>query len=265
MQQATNSILLQVESDQCYNNAFHHCKQFGDIATAIAYKSPDNRDFLLLEYSSADGVNGILNNAAFQSDVIPWKNHYMTYRHTNRSISASESIDTPIQFEQFKAASNLSKLKSESCTFDDQIMQVYEHLRPSDLQQRLRCLASLQVENVLSHYAHDMFPHGKIIPFGSSFHGFGTFDTNLDMTLQYADRLVPPDDTAALEYYGKDYVSDDNAIAHGGRQIKFICWLLDYFIPESANISPMGKSIPPLGRYFDAYTQCRLDVSVNNV
>lgn len=265
MQQASNSILLQVDSDQCYKNAYHHCKQFGGIATAIAYKSPDNRNFLLLEYSSADNVNDILNNAAFQSGMIPWKNRYLTYRQTKHSINASDSVDTPIQYRQFREALNLSKFKSESSTLDDQILHSYEYLQPSDLQHRLRCLASLQVESVLAHYGRKMFPNGKIIPFGSSFHGFGTFDANLDMTLQYSDRLTPLIDTAPLEYYGKDYFSDDEPIEHGGRQIKCIAWLLDYFIPDSSNISPMGKSKPPLARYLDAYVQCRLDVSVNNL
>lgn len=269
MQEAANSILVQVESDECYSAAYSHCTQFGSIATAIAYKSADDRPFLLMEYSDEGRVMDVLANGGFQADVIPWKNRYFNYRQAAdrqpaAAAAATHSVDSPIQRGHLKEPLNKAILQAAN-SFDDQVRHVYDHLRPNDLQHRLRCLAALQVESVLAHYAQEMFPSAKVLPFGSSFHGFGTFDANLDMTVQFVDRLAPIDSAAPLEFYGKDFDADDEQIEHDGRRIKCIAWLLDYLIPDSSQITPMAKSRPPLARYFDAYVQCRLDVSANNV
>lgn len=260
MLEANNSILIQVETDQHYRNAYHHCRQFGDITTAIAYKMTNDRKFLLLEYSKTDSVSEILANAAFRSDLVPWKNRYLSYRNTNGTDL--NSVDTPIQERNLIEPLNFSNLQPMS--FDDQIMHVYDHLRTNDLQHRLRCLAALQVENVLKEFFHEMLPNGKIVPFGSSFHGFGTFNSNLDLAFQYSNQPPLYDESAPLEYFSKDFSADNEQIEHGGRQIKCIAWMLEYFIPESSQIAPMAKARPELARYFDAYTNCRLDVSVNN-
>lgn len=264
MQEASNSILVQVESDQCYSAAYSHCTQFGSIATAIAYKSADDRPFLLLEYSDEGRVNDVLASGGFQADVIPWKNRYFDYRQAADGCAATHSVDSPIQRGHLRQPLNRATLQAAN-SFDDQVLHVYDHLRPNDLQHRLRSLAALQVESVLGQYAQEMFPEAKVLPFGSSFHGFGTYDANLDMTVQFVDRLAPIDAAAPLEFYGKDFEADDEQIEHDGRRIKCIAWLLDYLIPGSSQITPMAKSRPPLARYFDAYMQCRLDVSANNV
>lgn len=262
MLEANHSILVQVESDQLYKNAYHHCRQFGEITTAIAYNMTDDRKFLLLEYCNKDSVSEILANADFRSNLIPWKNRYLSYRNTNSTNVNTDSIVAPIQQSNLIEPLDFSNLQPMS-TFDDQIMHVYNHFRLNDLQQRLRCLAALQVENVLTEFLHEMFPNGKIVPFGSSFHGFGTFHSNLDLAFQYPNKLLPCDESAPLEYFNKDFAADDEQIEHGGRQIKCIAWMLDYFMPGSSQIAPMAKARPELARYFDAYTQCRLDVSVN--
>lgn len=260
------SVIVKVDSLDSKNDVYHHCKQYGEIKTAIAYTMKEDQHHVLLEYENEDSVRDIFKNSGFLDNAVPWPNQYLTLNKS--ALKQTDSKDAPIQLSALEAPSIVNILK-EAKSIDEQISLLYETARLNDLSIRLRFMGATQTQRILNHFLGYIFPDANVYPFGSSLNGFGRMGCDLDMVLRFKedDRALTVNPDAPLEFLGKEHPIEatEDSTTLGGRRIKCIGSFLDYYLPGLDKMSAYVNARVPIVRYTDTNIDNVIDLSVNNL
>lgn len=181
-------------------------------------------------------------------------------------MDPSLSIDAPLQFESETRPSIEHILRNVS-TFDEQANLLYEHTKLTDLSVRFKFLTALQAQIVISEYLEDIFPHAKVYPFGSSLNGFGKEGCDLDMVLYFNRNIDITDENTnvPLAFQGKQCESAEEIKKLSGCQVRCIASMIDYLLPGTEDVTPIGHARVPIVRYNDSNINNSVDLSVNNM
>lgn len=187
-QQASQSILVQVNSENSFGELHTYCSQFGEIVGAHHY-TQDDMHYILLEYSSKDASDDAIRSSTFNeatSGIVvhspflwfragprPKTGEFVERSNTTAALKVVDgnraSDDTEVS-EWLQAAESVA----------DQMQILHRATCLNDIGTRLRFLAARQVEQSLK----GMFPNAQACPFGSSVNGFGRLGCDLDLILR---------------------------------------------------------------------------------
>lgn len=252
-----------------YNSAYHHCKQFGAIRNAFAYKLKDNRKFVLLEYDHEDGVQEIFKRASFKSNAVPWPNHFLELNSGHLANDQYQSSDTPLIFSSIDEPSIAQDLQNAT-NLEEQIWTLFEKTYPTELSFRLKILRAKQIEQNIRQNLRFMLPNANVMPFGPVMNGFGTMKSKMYLSVQCENDKGEKDicrrsDSAALEFYGKSIDPEDEYQLSGpARQMKCIASAVEYYVPNCSEFISYPKAKLPFFTFQDGDVQCTTDVCINN-
>lgn len=163
------------------------CRKFGSIHSVHPHIVNGNKYFLV-EYNTVDEVQHLLAAIDYAEDISdgksPLKSRFLTFKPNLRMIGKSPKKPTHPKFteDRFKPAPtrvDYLKALNADMSIDEQIQELSDTNKLSDLSSRLRFLTALQIEEAVS----GIFANMRVIPFGSSVNGFGRMSSDLDMML----------------------------------------------------------------------------------
>ncbi|XP_020290192.1 poly(A) RNA polymerase, mitochondrial-like isoform X2 [Pseudomyrmex gracilis] len=139
-----------------------------------------------------------------------------------------------------------------------QIIDLYEALKLTDLEIRLRFHTACHLEQYVSR----LFQNMRILPFGSSINGFGRKRCDLDLVL-LRDETDERDNSKRLVFHSKPLKLDDRQETK-----EFLAMLANsmyYFIPGIQNVRRILEARVPIIKFHYEYTHIECDLSVTNM
>lgn len=265
--EADKSLVVQVHSENSYQELFNYCSQFGIIKNAFHYKIPTdpNNNFIILEFDDVSQYNSALEHSCFieEGSPVPVVSPFLWFKAVN-SRKATAKINATI--EPPKLTSMDAKLTDESLTsslqeaetIDDQIKILYKSTNLCDLGTRMRFIAAKQLETAMQ----GLFPKVRAFPFGSTVNGFGKVGCDLDLILRFhPDRLEVPD--SRLIFHSK--TGSLNERAQSQKQIEILGDILHLFLPGTINIRRIIHARVPIIKYNHEYLNLDVDLSMSNL
>lgn len=273
--EANRSIVVQVASENSYDDVHQYCSQFGNITSAYFYTVPKNTSFILLEYDNEDSVRLAFQSSAFPdlvSGVVPVKSSFLWFRNVPNKRKLRQTKDkvklNVCERIVEKNIGELTTILKESSSISEQINLLYENTRLNDLSVRLRFLGVLQIQRALS----GLFLNHIVLPFGSTVNGFGRLGCDLDMILQYNSddisyKSANDYSNRRLMFHTKGCTTDSDTTKRGviENHIKFYGTLCESFIPGAHNVTAIYKARVPIVRYEHKYLDVSVDISLNNM
>ncbi|KAL0107739.1 hypothetical protein PUN28_014788 [Cardiocondyla obscurior] len=138
-----------------------------------------------------------------------------------------------------------------------QIILLYEALKLTDLEIRLRFHAAQHLEQ----YFSGLFDNIRVLPFGSSINGFGRKRCDLDL-------VVVPDNaendmTSRLIFHSK-YMAHDNRLKTK-EFLNILAMTMQNLIPGILNVRKILEARVPIIKFCYDYTQIECDLSATNM
>lgn len=190
--QASQSILVQVNSEKSFGELHTYCSQFGEIVGAHHY-TQDDMHYILLEYSSNEAADDAIRSSTFNEATsgIVVHSPFLWFRAGPRPPKTGVVVENPNTTSTLKVVDGnrasddieVSDWLQAAESVSDQMQILHRATCLNDIGTRLRFLAARQVEQSL----RGMFPNAQACPFGSSVNGFGRLGCDLDLIL----RLTP--------------------------------------------------------------------------
>ncbi|KAL6262470.1 hypothetical protein P5V15_007555 [Pogonomyrmex californicus] len=262
--QARRSLLIQVYSPKSHNDLYNYCSRFGDILSMHHYQVNRNHyqeNYILVEFKDVVSVDGIMSYASFvRSDYIaPVKSSVLWFRKGQVAISQKNQTKVALTVEHGYIYINDKKILnvlSNAKSISGQIIILYETLRLTDLEIRLRFHTAQHLEQYFSGLFHNM----RVLPFGSSINGFGRRKCDLDLV------LVPDysqEGNSRLVFHSKP-------IRHNDRNetkefLGILANAMYQFIPGISNVRRILEARVPIIKFHYDYTQIECDLSATNM
>lgn len=210
--QARRSILVQVYSLNSQDDLQSYCAQFGDILSMHHYQKDKQNNYILVEFKDLVSINEIISSASFMDEdlIAPVKSSVFWFRKgqfvalhhkknnqekiilstengctcpTEKEISNflqnAKSVMSLILYLYYNCMLALFEIDILNLQISGQIIDLYEALKLSDLETRLR----FHTAHHLEQYFSRLFQNTKVLPFGSSLNGFGRKRCDLDLVL----------------------------------------------------------------------------------
>ncbi|XP_031637339.1 poly(A) RNA polymerase, mitochondrial-like isoform X2 [Contarinia nasturtii] len=262
--EALRSIVVEVNKKDVCGQVYNHCKQFGEIKNAFVHTLNDARTLMLLEYEDADAVNETFKFSGFKANTVQWPNRFLALR--NSKLNPLLSADAPLQITN-KDGPSITHILRNATTFDEQVRLLYQHTQLTDFSVRLKFLTALQAQIVTNEYLDDIFPNAKVYPFGSSVNGFGKMGCDLDMVLHFKKNIDSIDENSdmPLAFQGNQCESAEEIRKLAGCQVRCLASMIDYLVPGTDVVTPIGNARVPIVRYNDTNIDNSVDLSVNNI
>lgn len=187
-QQASQSILVQVNSEKSFGELHTYCSQFGEIVGAHHY-AQDDMHYILLEFSSNDAADDAIRSSTFNEATsgIVVHSPFLWFRAGPRP-KTGVALENPNTTATLKVVdgnrasddTEVNEWLQAAESVADQMQILHRATCLNDIGTRLRFLAARQVEQSL----RGMFPNAQACPFGSSVNGFGRLGCDLDLILR---------------------------------------------------------------------------------
>lgn len=250
--EARRSILIGIGSKSEGDFVYRHCEQFGNIKTALHFKN--KKDYVLIEFANEENIPDLLSTVGhFQNDhKVPAESRLLFLTHVpnegkSKTTLVHSTNDPPLLLSDFLAIDSLS----------DQMQLLYEHLRLTDLGQRLRFFICSVLEDMLC----GLFPHCHIDPFGSSINGVGRKDCDLDMILNLCpDKYQVKKPT--LKFLTKRKQEDDRSFSQ--RHLHVFAKMIENFIPSCIGVMPVLNARVPIIKFQHESCGVDCDLSLQN-
>lgn len=265
--EADKSIVVQVQSENSYQELFNYCSQFGKIRTAFHYKTPTGpNNFIILEFDDVLQYNSAVEHSCFVEDgtAVPVVSPFIWFKAINTKKARSRNgttHDPPelITMENKFTNENLTDLLRDVETIDDQMKVLFTSSNLCDLGTRMRFIAAKQLETALQ----GLFPKVRAFPFGSSVNGFGKVGCDLDLILRlHPERSETPSDSRLIHHTKTGPL---NERAQSQRQIEIIGDILHLFLPGTINIRRIIHARVPIIKYNHEYLNLDVDLSMTNL
>ncbi|XP_011175208.1 poly(A) RNA polymerase, mitochondrial [Solenopsis invicta] len=261
--QACRSLLIQVYSSKSHNDLYNYCSRFGDILSMHHYQINNQHNYILLEFKDIASIDEVMLSASFVNGdyIAPVKSPVLWFRkgqivgQKNNQKKVSLSVENGCTFLTDQEIANmLYNAKSIS----GQIIVLYEGIKLTDLEVRLRFHTAHHLEQYFSRLFHNM----RVLPFGSSINGFGRKRCDLDLLLvpdgnnesNIASRLVFH--TKSMKHNDRNETKEFLGILANGMQ---------YFIPGVYNVRKILEARVPIIKFRYDYTHTECDLSAINM
>lgn len=273
--QASHSILVQVNSEKSFAELHAYCSQFGTIKGAHHYSiNQDELHYILIEYSSSVEAETAINSSIYneESSGVPVRSQFLWFRAGSKHKGKKSKLlvkDGPIKNSQLNVTNGnqgpkndeLKELLKSAETVGDQISVLHRSTCLNDVGTRLRFVAAKQIENTVS----GMFPYAQAFPFGSSVNGFGKLGCDLDMILRLDEEDYRNKETkdSRLVFHTKENLS--NGRSQTQRQMESIGDLLQLFLPGVCHVRRILQARVPIIKYRHDHLDLDIDLSMSNM
>ncbi|KYN09461.1 Poly(A) RNA polymerase, mitochondrial [Trachymyrmex cornetzi] len=254
--QACRSLLIQVFSSKSYNDLHNYCLQFGDISSMHHYHINNQQNYILVEFKDIMSIKDIMSSASFtKGDSTPVKSSILWFRKGQITTSQKNNQKKVSLFVENGCTSptekETAKLLYNAKSISGQIIILYEMIKLTDLEARLR----FHTAHHLEQYFSKLFENMKVLPFGSSINGFGRKRCDLDLVLHNA--------TSRLVFHSKFMHNSDR---HETKEfLGILANTMQYFIPGILSVRRILEARVPIIKFCYNYTQTECDLSATNM
>lgn len=265
--EAVRSILVQVNSENSYQELFYHCSEFGKIKSAFHYQiSKDRNEYILLEFDNSEECRNALNHSNFNPDNsgIPASSRLLWFKAPSfkkQKINVSSTEDLP------KLHSNGIKLLTENAlnelltsaeSIEDQIRILYASTCLNELGYRMRFFMANQLEMSM----RGIFPFVKVRPFGSSVNGFGKMGCDLDLVLSmHLDHNIPVNHDSRLVFHTKANLNNERSQIQ--QHMELLGDIMHHFLPGISNVRRILQARVPIVKFNHECLDLDVDLSMN--
>ncbi|XP_029175880.1 poly(A) RNA polymerase, mitochondrial isoform X2 [Nylanderia fulva] len=267
--QARRSILVQVYSSNSQDDLQSYCAQFGEILSMHHYQKDRQHNYILIEFKDMVSINEIMSFASFMDGdlIAPVKSSIFWFRkgqtlrqkmNNQRKIilATKNGIVYPTENE-------IANVLQDAKSISGQITNLYEALKLSDLETRLR----FHTAHHLEQYFSKLFQNTRILPFGSSLNGFGRKRCDLDLV------LVPDniEEVNTIQYNSASrLVFHTKPMKLSERQetkefMEILASTMQHFIPGVRNVRRILEARVPIIKFYYEYTNIECDLSTTNM
>lgn len=263
--QACRSILVQVYSLNSQDDLQSYCAQFGDILSMHHYQKDKQHNYILVEFKDIVSINEILSSASFMDGdlIAPVRSSVfwfrkgqpaLHHRKNNQKKIILPTENSCISPTEKEIANFLQNAKSIS----GQIIDLYEALKLSDLETRLR----FHTAHHLEQYFSKLFQNTKVLPFGSSLNGFGKKRCDLDLVLVPND-IEKNNSASRLVFHTKPMKLSERHETKGFMGI--LASNMQHFIPGVRNVRKILEARVPIIKFHYEYTNIECDLCTTNM
>ncbi|XP_047485652.1 poly(A) RNA polymerase, mitochondrial-like [Penaeus chinensis] len=258
--EARRSLLVEVAGLPSSADLHQVCSQYGAVRKMFHYATRQSK----CQESRIHGKSAAVNT--FTSDenasylfTLPLCGSQPSQPASPNSKKANISSSTDIIQETVPSDEELHLQLSKSRDLSEQIQNVYECQKLTELGSRLRFFTCRQIEAALS----GLFPQACILPFGSSVNSFGRVNCDLDMILELSD-VTNQDSTQRLVFQAKKSRSAANPRITMQRHMEVISDILDNFVPGCSQVRKILAARVPIIKYRQDLTDMECDLSMAN-
>ncbi|XP_072747868.1 poly(A) RNA polymerase, mitochondrial isoform X2 [Anoplolepis gracilipes] len=261
--QACRSILVQVYSLNSQDDLQNYCAQFGNILSMHHYKKDKQHNHILVEFKNIVSVNEIISSASFmdgdlitpvKSSVFWFRKGQLRHKKNNQKkiiLSTENGCTYPTEKDILKFLQNAKSVSG-------QIIKLYEILKLSDLETRLR----FHTAHHLEQYFSRLFQNTKVLPFGSSLNGFGRKRCDLDLVL-VSDNIEENKSASRLVFHTKPMKLSER---HETKEfMRILASVMQHFISGVHNVRKILEARVPIIKFHYEYTNIECDLTTTNM
>lgn len=260
-QEASRSIIVQVRDRKSCASLLTHCLNFGNIRNTFYYTFNANPNFLLIEYDDIVYTEAALKSAACSTnaDVVPVKSPLMWFRLDLKGSQVHKDLPyVHFDYSDLPTTEELVNLFSESNSFNDDMMLLYNRTKLTETGSRLRYITALQIENAFK----SMFLSCRVLPFGSSANSFGKMNCDLDLVMEL-NSLKSSTNHSKLIYHVKNIKGMDSG--QNQQFLETVADVLQYILPGCINVRRILRARVPILKYKQELTGVDCDLSCTNL
>lgn len=267
--EAVRSILIQVNSENSYQELFSYCSQFGHIKSAFHYQiTKDRNDYILLEFDKIEECRNALNHSNFNPDNsgIPASSRLLWFKAPSfkkQKLAVNDQKDLPILHSneiKLLSESALNQLLTSAESIEDQIKILYNSTCLNEIGYRMRFFMANQLETSM----RGIFPFVKIRPFGSSVNGFGKMGCDLDLVLStHLDNNIPVNHDARLIFHTKANLTNERSQIQ--QHMELIGDIMHHFLPGISNVRRILQARVPIIKFNHECLNLDVDLSMNSL
>ena len=265
--EANKSFVVQVNSENSYQELFNYCSQFGEISSAFHYKiAEEQTHFILLEFKEGSSYQEAIANGQFNPDNpgVPVISPFLWFKalNTKKAQKTSNLDPPPLQCNQeikLSGDSSLDDILSSAENLDDQIKIMYNATCLNDVGVRMRFLLARQLENSFS----GIFPNVQAYPFGSSVNGFGKIGCDLDLIFRVHGEIREDVKDSRLIFHTKANLPNERSQTQ--RQMEAVGDILYLFLPGVTSVRRILQARVPIIKFNHECLGLEVDLSMSNM
>ncbi|KAG7210331.1 hypothetical protein KM043_011869 [Ampulex compressa] len=224
------------------------------------YKNSEH-NYFLLEFQQAQSVNLLLQytkafygnvHAAIKTPIFRFRSHNSNIVYSDSSLNFVNEINV---LNDKILAGDLVRAVSIS----DQIRILYDGLKLTELETKLRFYTICQLEKSFSYLLSDML----IYPFGSSVNGFGNHCCDLDLVAVIEQNQKASGERHKMALQGKSIRFEEKS------DIKEFLWvlakMLQHFMPGVGNVQHILEARVPIIKFDHFQTSIECDLTLQNI
>lgn len=266
-QEATRSIIVQVASENSFDELYRYCKRYGPLRNFFHY-SIKKSNYILLEYDNPNSASnalsaGIYKPTSSEHECIPAQSRFLWFRANSGNAKANTGTSKKklmtVNGTAIKNNTDLISVLLQANDLSDQIKKLYDETHLNDIGTRLRFLCALQLESLF----YGIFPNTNVIPFGSSINGFGRMGSDLDLILNFNGDVEKESNGKRLVFHLKQTNYDKRELMQ--KYVEIIGSFIKIFIPGIENTNCISKARVPIIKYYHKYLDLNVDLTTANM
>lgn len=260
--EAQKCILVRLSDMKHISDFEKFCEYYVTVVNIFPYYTVNNNNFVLMELQSIEDVQHLRDIAVFKTDVEcaqsvtplfsfkPRKKIYPNKSENNISIYSNFKAPTP---------NKIDKLLGQVDSVSDQMIALYNCLKITDLDIRLRFYTA----NEISYYLSRLFPNICVVPFGSSVNGFGQIGCDLDLLCKTIENS-----NKEINWRKFLFMTQNIPLAERNEQKEFleaVGTVMKMCIPGISDIRKILEARVPIIKFYNLYTNMKCDLSSTNL
>ena len=265
-EQARRSVLVQVAGPNSALDLASYChEQFGDVESLHYFNNKSSNNFthfFIVNFSDERTVNSILNSAqhsvtdGLSATPVPVYSPFLWLQGGKVSRNIDKFKTVPVDYGH--GAISEQKIQTMS-DVSEQMYHLWQRTEMTDTSLRLRFLVCRQLELAIA----GMFPHAKVLPFGSAINGFGTCESDQDMVLDLdnPDRERGKESRLVFQAKGAVYGGDKAQVQ---RHCEELANIIQSFLPGCQDVQKILNARVPIIKYTQELVGLECDLSMSS-
>lgn len=250
-EQARRSILVRVQSRENCDRLISFCLSCGPIANVYYYRLLKENAVALIEMKDKQASNALFARINSFSNISGFK-MFSPFVEANFSVlQTSEDVKSVEVQSEDPVKADFDDAQWEELGSDAVFWNMYHSTKMNEFSLRLRFLVSLQLETIL----RSMIKNCSVLPFGGSINGFGSCNSDLDLTFLLTEMShrnpVSFKTGYSLSCLSKDYFN-------------LLTLVIKDFVPGCRNVCPIPKAKVPIISFYHHLTELECDICVNS-